>query len=142
MPTLRKGKRVVRPLRANVYYRTARRDPASIESFPSGLRVIAGNAKATKPQDPRIVPWGCTGEAAPTGSKTAPRCPQGERLRRLKLASGRIYTAHGDFFNAWDPQELGRLVRECLNADVHSQPQQLNPAAAPGILGRCSRAHS
>lgn len=178
VPTLRKGKRVVRPMRSNVYYRTARRDPASIEPFPAGLRVIAGNAKATGPQDRRIVRWGCTGEAKPKGAKKAPTCPKSTRLRLsvvfpdcwngreldsadhsshlayatrigggrlgcpashpnavpslvlnvpyatrggrgLKLSSGPIYTAHGDFFNAWEPAELARLVGECLNADVH-----------------------
>jgi hypothetical protein len=180
VPTLRKGKRIVRPLRSNVYYRTARRNPGSIEPFPAGLRVIAGDVKATGPQDPRIVRWSCTNEARPKGSKRAPRCPQGTKLRLsivfpdcwngrdldssdhkshltystrigggmrgcppshpravpslvlnvpyatrgghgLKLASGPLYTAHGDFFNAWDPQELARLVHECLNADVHCE---------------------
>jgi hypothetical protein len=33
----------------------------------------------------------------------------------ITLASGPAYTAHGDFFNAWDQKELARLVRECLN---------------------------
>jgi len=37
----------------------------------------------------------------------------------IRLASGSAYTAHADFFNAWDQRELERLVRECLNADVH-----------------------
>jgi hypothetical protein len=42
----------------------------------------------------------------------------------LKLASGPIYTAHGDFFNAWEPAALEQLVRDCLNADVHCAPPQ------------------
>ncbi len=180
VPTLRKGKKIVKPVRANVYYRTARRAPASIEPYPPGLRVIAGNAKATGPQSPKIVRWGCTGEAKPKGTKKAPVCPKGTRLRLsivfpgcwsgneldspdhmshlayavrigggklgcpashpravpslvlnvpyatrggrgLKLASGPLHTAHGDFFNAWEPAELARLVRECLNADVHCE---------------------
>lgn len=35
------------------------------------------------------------------------------------LASGSAYTIHADFFNAWNQRELARLVRACLNADVH-----------------------
>ena len=37
----------------------------------------------------------------------------------IRLASGSAYTAHADFFNAWDQRELERLVRECLNSGVH-----------------------
>ena len=34
----------------------------------------------------------------------------------VTLASGPAYSAHGDFFNAWDQTELERLVRQCINA--------------------------
>ena len=37
----------------------------------------------------------------------------------LALASGGQLSAHGDFFNAWRPQALERLVDGCLNALVH-----------------------
>jgi hypothetical protein len=37
----------------------------------------------------------------------------------VTLASGPHYTAHADFFNAWDAAALQDLVRRCLNADVH-----------------------
>ncbi len=33
----------------------------------------------------------------------------------LTLASGNIYSAHGDFWNAWDPAGLEREVRACIN---------------------------
>ena len=183
VPTLLKGRRAARPVRANVYYRRAGRDPASIEPFPLGLRVVAGNAKATAPQDPKIARWTCTGnELAP--SRLLALCPRGSNLKLtvvfpdcwngrdldspdhvshlaysgvggggirglrgcpashpralprlvvnavfatrggpgLRLASGSINSGHADCFNAWDPAELGRLVRECLNADVHCAP--------------------
>ncbi|MFN2589805.1 MAG: DUF1996 domain-containing protein, partial [Actinomycetota bacterium] len=35
--------------------------------------------------------------------------------RGVRLASGSPWTAHADFFNAWDQQELAALVRHCLN---------------------------
>ena len=38
---------------------------------------------------------------------------------QLALASGGQLSAHGDFFNAWRPQALERLVDGCLNALVH-----------------------
>lgn len=37
----------------------------------------------------------------------------------LTLASGGQLSAHGDFFNAWRPKVLERLVDRCLNALVH-----------------------
>ena len=33
----------------------------------------------------------------------------------LTLASGNIYSAHADFFNAWNQALLSRLVRTSLN---------------------------
>ena len=37
----------------------------------------------------------------------------------VALSSGGPDTAHADFFNAWDPAELTRLVEQCLNAGQH-----------------------
>ena len=37
----------------------------------------------------------------------------------FSLASGGQLSGHGDFFNAWRPSELRKLVEGCLNALVH-----------------------
>jgi hypothetical protein len=37
----------------------------------------------------------------------------------LELASGGVYSAHADFFNAWRQAALSRLVDDCLNALRH-----------------------
>jgi hypothetical protein len=34
----------------------------------------------------------------------------------MQISSGPDYTAHADFFNAWDPAGLAALVRTCINA--------------------------
>jgi len=39
--------------------------------------------------------------------------------RRVRLSSGPPYTLHGDFFNAWRPHPLARLVRRCIDAGVN-----------------------
>jgi hypothetical protein len=39
----------------------------------------------------------------------------------VELVSGGQYSAHGDFFNAWNRTELDRLVSVCLNALRHCQ---------------------
>jgi hypothetical protein len=36
----------------------------------------------------------------------------------LSLASGGVHSAHGDFFNAWDPAGLRREVEGCIHRDV------------------------
>ena len=36
----------------------------------------------------------------------------------VQLSSGPEYTAHADFFDAWDPAGLAALVQSCLNAAV------------------------
>lgn len=33
----------------------------------------------------------------------------------LSLASGNVHSAHGDFFNSWDPEGLAREVSMCIN---------------------------
>ena len=35
------------------------------------------------------------------------------------LSSGSVYSAHADFFNAWDETALRRLVNVCLNGLRH-----------------------
>lgn len=45
----------------------------------------------------------------------------------LRLASGETFTAHADFFNAWDPDALATDVRYCINADVVCGVAQLGP---------------
>jgi hypothetical protein len=37
---------------------------------------------------------------------------------QLMLASGNIYSAHGDFWNAWDPAGLEREIKACIHRDV------------------------
>jgi hypothetical protein len=49
----------------------------------------------------------------------------------LRLASGSIYSAHGDFLNAWDPAALEREIDHCLRnnvmCDVASDREQVPP---------------
>ncbi|HEX3244411.1 MAG TPA: DUF1996 domain-containing protein, partial [Chloroflexota bacterium] len=56
----------------------------------------------------------------------------------LALASGPIYSAHADFFNAWAPERLSALVSDCLTATERCGPAGLaDRGAAAG--GRSSR---
>ena len=174
VPTMMLDGQAVTPIGINAYYRTGRRDPASIQPFPSGLKIVAGNAKATGPQSPRVVTFSCRGMTEPkqASSSVVPTCRTGRGLGLamsihfpdcwngrdldsadhqshmaysergacpagypvpvpaltvhvkyaiaggpgVSLASGAPYTAHADFFNAWDQTELTKLVHNCINA--------------------------
>jgi len=42
------------------------------------------------------------------------RYPVNGNPSRFRLSSGPGYTMHGDFFNAWPPEEMARRVRDCI----------------------------
>jgi hypothetical protein len=44
-------------------------------------------------------------------------------LSQAKLASGRGYSWHYDFFNAWDPPALKALVVHCINGGLQCDPR-------------------
>lgn len=174
----------VMPVGINAYYKTGRRDPSSIQPFPAGLKIVAGNAKATSPQASRVTTFGCRRLAAPVSGRantaaSVPTCPTGKgngltmsihfpdcwngkdldssdhashmaySVRGVcpdgypvpvpaltvhvkydiaggpgvTLASGPFYTAHADFFNAWDEPTLTSLVQRCINAQVKCGPK-------------------
>lgn len=176
VPTLMVDGQAVTPIGINAYYRTGRRDPKSIQPFPSGMKIVAGNSKATGPQSAQIVTFSCRGmdvpkQASPSVVPTCatdaghglamsihfPDCWNGSDLDSadhqshmaysergvcpagypvpvpaltvhvkyaiaggagVSLSSGPAYTAHADFFNAWDQSELTKLVQNCINAQV------------------------
>jgi hypothetical protein len=172
VPALYQGTSLVLPQGATVYYR--RGTLAPVNTFPNGLRVIAGDAMATSPQGMRVTFWSCGAGSGVAPSGTVPTCPEqrgsflrlhvrfpscwdGRRLdspdhkshmayairgacpsthpvsvpalaqiyryptrggEGFSLASGGLFSAHADFFNAWNPGALKRLVDGCLNALV------------------------
>ena len=172
VPALYQDGMLVHPNFVALYYRGGNREPETIRPFPTGLRVVAGSAKATGPQDATVTKWACTGVGLPSpngipicfGSLVLdvffPDCwdgkhldsvdhkmhmayaqPPGDVPNRLcpsthpiavpairmevnysarggpgvTLSSGPAFTAHADFFNAWDPNRLAARVRCSLN---------------------------
>jgi uncharacterized protein DUF1996 len=80
VPTLLNNGQPVQPLRLNAYYRTRDKAAKSIEPFPAGLKIVAGNSTATTAQSTDIVRWSCYGSDAPP-SATVPTCKEGKPLR-------------------------------------------------------------
>jgi hypothetical protein len=95
VPALYNAGRRVQPNLMITYYRTGQLlDPSVIRPFPRGLRMIAGDGHASRPQSTRVTDWGCDGDG-PIGSSEPPRsCPDSPlRLRVI-------------FPNCWDGKRL------------------------------------
>lgn len=155
---------------ATLYYSSDVDDPTTLQPFPPGLKMIAGQANATTPPANSVFKWSCQGEATastsdfvtcPNGAKLElllnfPDCWDGQNLDSadhkshmaynvnhacpashpvalprlqfklryattgeagMRLASGPGYTAHGDFFNAWEEDALQNRL-ECLYRQI------------------------
>jgi hypothetical protein len=72
----------VEPLRAVAYYRAGVGvDPATVEPYPAGLMLVAGDHTATEPQPLSVVAWSC--DAGALRQATPPDCTSGDSLRLL-----------------------------------------------------------
>jgi uncharacterized protein DUF1996/F5/8 type C domain-containing protein len=176
VPTLYANDQPVEPTGTTFYYLGEAVRPevtAIIQPFPLGLRIVAGNARATSTSDNTIARWSCLHAGHVPPSSDFVNCPSGTMLEsyldfpqcwngtdldsadhkshmsypvngdcpathpvpvpklrqvlrypvsgdpaRFRLASGRGYTMHGDFFNVWPEAELERRVRDCINPVV------------------------
>lgn len=161
------------PLGSTAYYRAGGGvDPATVEPYPAGLMMVAGDALSTEAQPTSVVAWSCgtggTRAAAPpdcpdtVGPRllvTFPDCWDGEHVDSddhrshvayshdgrcgpehpvaipqlqftieyppvpgdpadLALASGETFTAHADFWNAWDEDKLADEVDLCIHRQL------------------------
>lgn len=59
IPTLFDSEKPIAPLYVNVYYRPGNKSRTSVRPFPAGLKMIAGDGRATSPQPRGRVSWGC-----------------------------------------------------------------------------------
>ncbi|MEZ5182170.1 MAG: DUF1996 domain-containing protein [Acidimicrobiales bacterium] len=167
-PTVYDHGEIVVPRDMSAYYRAAPGvDPESVEPFPLGLAMLAGDQFATEPQTGEAAGWTCgvrtdlsvqPPECDPSAPLhlvlTFPDCWDGEYLdsedhtshvaysaggecpddipvhvpqltvsirfpisgpgHDLTLASGEVITAHGDFFNGWEPDGLETEISACI----------------------------
>jgi Domain of unknown function (DUF1996) len=161
VPTVYVGREPVTPLAAVVYY--TNRTSGSVVAPPAGLKMLAGNPFAKRPQAKGIASWSCGGVGGTprfaaisacaqddalelnvlfpncwNGRQTdsanhkrhmaysspAGRCPASHPVRlptitlvllyppipRGAQPSSGKFSAHADFINGWDQNELARLV--------------------------------
>jgi uncharacterized protein DUF1996 len=67
VPTLFDGQREIRPAKGQFYFNLRGYD--RMRAFPAGLRMIAGDAHARRPQSPTVAYWACGGAG---GVRSAP----------------------------------------------------------------------
>ena len=81
-PALLKDGEPLTPVKSTAYYRPGIDvDPTTVQAFPAGLMMVAGNAGTEKEQPVSIVAWSCgTGS---TRDVTPPVCGEGRNLRLL-----------------------------------------------------------
>lgn len=97
VPTLYRGDTAVAPTGTTFYYLGEGVRPdvtARIQPFPAGLRVVAGNAKATGP-DQSIARWSCLHAGGVGSSKNFVTCPAGTMLE-----------SYLDFPQCWNGRDL------------------------------------
>ncbi|HEY2702381.1 MAG TPA: DUF1996 domain-containing protein [Candidatus Dormibacteraeota bacterium] len=100
------------PVAANAeraYYANVTR--GTIRAFPAGLRIIAGNSKASGPQPPSVFYWGCAHDENAGQLTSPPQCA--DQLR-----------AHIIFPNCWDGVNLD-------SADHHSHMAYSSGGSCP-----------
>lgn len=88
-PTLFAGREPIRPMVGLAYYVKRTVDP--IQVFPSGLKMIAGDPDARRPQSLGVVSWSCGGVGSPGRFTTLPACGEHQTLQ-LRV----------DFPNCWN----------------------------------------
>jgi len=81
IPALYRSGQVVRPIAGHFYYRGVT-SLGAIRAFPPGLKIIAGNAQATRPQSTRVLAWSCQGSSG-TGQATMRDCGSGGHVKVL-----------------------------------------------------------
>ena len=81
-PALMRDQVVQTPVKSVAYYRPGVDvDPTTVEPFPFGLQMVAGDASASAAQSTSIVAWSCG--AGITRATTPPSCTTDRRLRLL-----------------------------------------------------------
>ena len=134
IPTLYQDGREVRPAKAQAYYLLRGTD--QMHPFPAGLRIIAGNAHATRPQSKAVVYWTCGGRAIRTAPSTTPpaRCgivrglvhllTPGGKSRPVELSSKSFLELHVNFVQAITREVGFAAKRTSCTAATASQLQR------------------
>lgn len=123
VPTLYQGTSPVLPLGATIYYR--RNTLSRVRTFPRNLRMIAGDATATRAQSTGVTYWTCGFRAGVPPSSSVPTCPEGrDSLLRL----------HINFPSCWDGRRLdSRDHKSHMAYAMRGRCPSTHPVPVPAI---------
>ncbi|MGH2679735.1 MAG: DUF1996 domain-containing protein [Actinomycetota bacterium] len=82
MPALRKNGLLKKAVAGHFYFRGVHHNLGAVRAFPPGLKIIAGNKHAMRPQSTRVVAWSCRGSSG-TGQATIRDCGAGGQVKAL-----------------------------------------------------------
>jgi Domain of unknown function (DUF1996) len=134
VPTLYEGggRTPVRPLGGGFYYNAGKRDFESIQPFPAGLQMIAGDSSARELQKGRIVDWRCRRQKPLEEGQSPSDSP---RARELRAAVDQARTAM--VANRGKVRRLRKAVRRLRQRAIARQSR----TAARRKLSRKRRAY-
>lgn len=152
VPTLYSGGEAVTPRRIRVYYRNGGKDPATIQPYPAGLKIIAGDhmASASKKQDTDISSWACTIKGDEREVQDVPRCSgsslrlrivfpdcwDGRRLDSPDHKSHMMYSARGECPSGWVPvPQMTMGIRYWYKDGLSRDPAQVSLASGSPYTG-------
>lgn len=124
VPTLYLDGQPVKPASIGVYHKMKTVDV--VHPFPAGLRIVAGDAGARRPQDIDVVHWTCWNSRGP--SRTVPTCPSKPPGRDGRLS---YLTLHVNFPDCWDgkrvdsPDHRSHMAYSNYGACPRSHPVQV-----------------
>lgn len=78
VPTLFVERHPIRPLAGLIYY--VNRTSGAVHPLPPGLKMVAGNADARRPQPLGVASWSCGGVGRARRSSTIPACSHDQAL--------------------------------------------------------------
>jgi len=116
VPTLFQDGQEVRPAKAQVYY--VLRGYDRMQAFPAGLKMIAGDSHARRPQSQRVTYWDCAGAAVkskpsatvpstcPDLTATVLGAPKGTKPHRIHYRTKSYLELRVNFPDCWDGKHL------------------------------------
>jgi hypothetical protein len=125
---------VVEPEGMTAYYRPGFGvDPATVEPYPAGLMLVAGDRMSTEPQSTDIVSWSCG--SSPVRADAPMQCPSSATLRLLV-----------NFADCWDGEHLGpeAATDDAAAPDgrhVHGGGADVTPFSTYSDGGSCPPSH-
>jgi hypothetical protein len=122
VPSLLVNGSIRAPHHTTAYYQARNKTAGAIQPFPAGLKLIAGDARATAPQKLSVAAWKCSGEGNPF-SADVPACEAGSHLV-LRIR----------FPDCWDGRNLDSADHKShLAYNVRGSCPVSHPVPVPGI---------